>query len=138
MLSTGRYPKQLKLAHVIAVFKKGAINDENNYRPISLLSNIGTHECIGFVEENRDPFVVEGGMKHKYNTRKKDDLIDEKNNFTYLQINARYTMIKLYNMLLLLAKNLPKMKLKVKLKNYMKSKAHFNLTEFYENKVESL
>ena len=37
-IEMGEYPAQLKLAKVIALFKKGDKLQPNNYRPISLLS----------------------------------------------------------------------------------------------------
>mgnify|MGYP001799024102 CR=1 FL=1 len=37
----GIFPDAFKLAKVIPVFKKGQINECSNYRPISLLSNLG-------------------------------------------------------------------------------------------------
>ena len=39
-IKTGCYPDQLKIAKVIPIFKKGSNSDPNNYRPISILSNI--------------------------------------------------------------------------------------------------
>ena len=48
----GVFPDILKTAKVIPIFKKEEQQDCNNYRPISLLSNIGkiieklTHECL--------------------------------------------------------------------------------------------
>ena len=39
--SEGTFPNLLKFANVIPVFKKGENLDYNNYRPISLISNIG-------------------------------------------------------------------------------------------------
>ena len=39
-IKTGKYPDHLKIAKVIPIFKKGSNNDPNNYRPISILSNV--------------------------------------------------------------------------------------------------
>ena len=38
--NTGIFPSSLKLARVMSIFKKGDQQDCNNYRPISVLSNI--------------------------------------------------------------------------------------------------
>ena len=38
--NTGIFPRSLKLARVMPIFKKGDQQDYNNYRPISVLSNI--------------------------------------------------------------------------------------------------
>ena len=39
--STGIFPRRLKLAYIKAIYKKGEIDEARNYRPFSLLSNIG-------------------------------------------------------------------------------------------------
>ena len=39
--STGVFPDLLKIANIIPAFKKGDSQDYNNYRPISLTSNLG-------------------------------------------------------------------------------------------------
>ena len=39
-LSTGKVISDFKIAKVIPLYKKGDASDINNYRPISLLSNI--------------------------------------------------------------------------------------------------
>ena len=56
----GEYPAQLKLAKVIALFKKGDKLQPNNYRPISLLScfnkifeKILCRKLVKFLELNK-------------------------------------------------------------------------------------
>ena len=34
-LSSGVFPDELKIAKVIPLFKRGAVNDVSNYRPVS-------------------------------------------------------------------------------------------------------
>ena len=36
-ISTGAFPDEWKLAHVVPVFKKGIRSDVNDYRPISII-----------------------------------------------------------------------------------------------------
>ena len=57
----GEYPAQLKLAKVIALFKKGDKLQPNNYRPISLLScfnkifeKILCRKLVKFLELNKN------------------------------------------------------------------------------------
>ena len=38
-LASGNFPEKLKLARITPVFKKDSRFDEDNYRPISVLSN---------------------------------------------------------------------------------------------------
>jgi hypothetical protein len=38
ILASGIYPEELKVAKIIPLYKKGAHDSANNYRPISLLS----------------------------------------------------------------------------------------------------
>ena len=39
-IETGTWPEALKVAEIIAIYKSGAKNKIENYRPISLISNI--------------------------------------------------------------------------------------------------
>ena len=41
LFSEGTFPNLLKFANIIPLFKKGDNLDYNNYRPISIISNIG-------------------------------------------------------------------------------------------------
>ena len=69
---TGVQPEKLKLAKVIPIFKKGSKLSTENYRPISLLSNINKifekivfERVYGFIEKHD---VI---YKHQYGFRKK-------------------------------------------------------------------
>lgn len=60
MLLTGEFPKTFKVAVVKPLFKKGDKTDLNNYRPISLISNLAKiaekiikHRIIGFLNKHK-------------------------------------------------------------------------------------
>ena len=59
-IDNGKYPYDLKIAKVIALYKKGVKYDPNNYRPISLLShfdkifqNIICRRLFSILERNK-------------------------------------------------------------------------------------
>ena len=71
----GEYPAQLKLAKVIALFKKGDKLQPNNYRPISLLScfnkifeKILCRKLENFLELNKILFKYQYGFRKLYST----------------------------------------------------------------------
>ena len=74
-IQTGVYPHDVKLAQVIALYKKGARHDPNNYRPICLLSNfdkifekILCKRFIYFLERNRILYCHQYGFRKFYST----------------------------------------------------------------------
>ena len=74
-IQTGVYPHDMKLAQVIALYKKGAKHDPNNYRPISLLSifdkifeKILCKRLISFLERNRILYCHQYGFRKFYST----------------------------------------------------------------------
>ena len=73
--SEGTFPELLKFANVIPVFKKGDNLDYNNYRPKSLISNIGkliekiVHKRLySFLEKNYILFEQQYGFRNKLST----------------------------------------------------------------------
>ena len=71
----GEYPTQLKIAKVIALFKKGQKTQPNNYRPISLLScfdkifeKILSKRLVKFLEINKILFKYQYGFRKLYST----------------------------------------------------------------------
>ena len=67
------FPNMLKIANVIPVHKKGDQLDCNNYRPISLLSNISKifeksmHIClVNFLKKNKLLFCHQFGFRNGY------------------------------------------------------------------------
>ena len=75
-LITGSFFTSLKTAKVIPVFKnKGSPHDVNNYRPISLLSNIDKifeklikSRLVDFLDENKIIFKNQFGFRNKHST----------------------------------------------------------------------
>ena len=70
--SEGTFPNLLKFANVIPVFKNGDNLDYNNYRPISLISNIGKliekivqKRLYSFLEKNSLLFKQQYGFRNK-------------------------------------------------------------------------
>ena len=72
---TGTFPEILKLALVIPIFKKGSRLDCNNYRPISLLSNISKliekimySRLYSFLNAYNCLYDLQFGFRAKYST----------------------------------------------------------------------
>ena len=71
----GIFPNFLKVANVIPIHKKGEKLDSNNYRPISLLSNISKlfeksmHiRLTSFLRKNKILFSYQFGFRSNYST----------------------------------------------------------------------
>ena len=75
-MQTGKFVTLLKIAKVIPVYKnKGSPYDSNNYRPISLLSNIDKifeklvkSRLVNFLDENKIIFKNQFGFRSKHST----------------------------------------------------------------------
>ena len=75
VFKTGKFPDILKTAKVIPAFKKGDPLNCNNYRPISLLSNIGKliekliyKRVYIFLEQNNCLYTHQFGFRIKHST----------------------------------------------------------------------
>ena len=74
-IENGKYPDDLKIAKVIALYKKGVKFDPNNYRPISLLSlfdkmyeKILCMRLVSFLERNKIWYCYQYGFRKLYST----------------------------------------------------------------------
>ena len=73
-----KYPTLLKVAKVIALFKKGERHNPHNYRPISLLSSFNkiferiiAKRLIAFLEQYNILFDYQYGFRRLYSVRSK-------------------------------------------------------------------
>ena len=75
-IETGKFISSLKIAKVVPIFKnKGSANEVNNYRPISLLSNIDKifeklihSRLMEFLDHNGSLFNHQFGFRKKHST----------------------------------------------------------------------
>ena len=74
-IKTGIFPDLLKLSKTIPVFKKGSKMAVENYRPISLLSNINKifeklmyNRVYKFLEDNKCLYDLQFGFRRKHST----------------------------------------------------------------------
>ena len=86
-LHQSKYPTNWKLAHVIAVFKKGDSSLPSNYRPISLIS------CVGKIMER----VI---YKHVYNYLHQNKLIYEYQSGFLPKHSTVHQLLEIYNSIL--------------------------------------
>src|SRR5579872_7131150 len=97
-----------------SIFK---MKQQDSCKPIfvnkNILTVVGMYilDSVMFVHENRD-FFVDYDLKHDYDTRYKSKLVPEKYNFTYLQKNVKFCVMKIYNCFSESIRTLPKNKLK--------------------------
>ena len=86
-LAQGKYPSTWKIAHVIAIFKKGDSSLPSNYRPISLIS------CVGRVMEK----VI---YKHVYKHLHSNNLIYQYQSGFLPEHSTVHQLIELHNTIL--------------------------------------
>jgi hypothetical protein len=74
-LAQGIFPKELKIAILIPIFKSGDRNESGNYRPISLLSSFSKiferifyTRLIDFLQKQNILFQFQFGFREKYSS----------------------------------------------------------------------
>ena len=74
-LSEGVFPDLLKIAQICPIYKKGARDCRENYRPISLLSNLSKlferamhRRVYNFLESTESLFTLQFGFRKKHST----------------------------------------------------------------------
>ena len=76
-LRTGTHPELVKTAKILPIFKKGTQLSTNNYRPISLLSNLNKileklmfTRAYNFLEKNNIIYKLQFGFRKKHSTNR--------------------------------------------------------------------
>lgn len=90
------------------------------------------YEAVIFIVKNMSLFA-DYDRFHLYDTRNKNDLLNIKANFTYVQRNIPFSIIKIYNKLPEIYKNQPLKKLKENLRATLLEKAYYTLDEYFDD-----
>lgn len=90
------------------------------------------YEAILFVKENNSLFDIHK-KQHTHNTRNKNDLNTTTPNFTFVQKNVPYSIIKIYNKLPETIRNLSLKEFKSKLKIFLTKKAYYTMDEYFND-----
>ena len=90
-----------------------------------------------FIKRNSDLFV-DAEIKHQYHTRKKCDYNIEYTKYSFIQRNVGVSIRKIWNNISEASRGLNTDLLKIKLKNFLLSKAYYNLNDFFEGGIIEL
>lgn len=118
-----------------SIFRMKPTESCKNYfieQKILTITSIYVVECIMFVYDNWQ-FFKNLKLTHNYPTRNKSYLVGDKYNFSYLQKNVDFSLIKMYNFLPECVRGLARNKLKATLKIFLAKKAFYSLEEFYRS-----
>lgn len=99
---------------------------------IMTVISLYVYHSVLFMNENK-AYFSDCVKTHKYDTRKKEDLVNERYKYTYLQRNVKYNIIKIYNLLPEDKRNIPSRNLKKWLKSILTQKPYYTLSEFFED-----
>lgn len=100
---------------------------------ILTLYSLYIYECVMFAIRNSS-ILTDFQHDHIYNTRNKDLLYTTRANFSYLQKNIVYMLLKIWNLLPTSFKTLTVGRQKLKLKKFLIKKCYYTVSEFLEEK----
>ena len=96
-IENGIYPNAMKIARILAIFKKGSKEDPNNYRPISLLSCFNKiferllhKQLMNFLKKHKSLFKYQFGFRPKHSTA--DALINITDNIKDFMDKGNYVL----------------------------------------------
>lgn len=87
-------------------------------------------ESIIFIKQNSDLFE-DHSRTHSYDTRQKEDLLNIRSNFTYLQKNVQFSIMKIFNKLPLSLRSLNLHLLRKRLREVLQRRAYYGIEEYY-------
>lgn len=101
---------------------------------ILTLYSLAIIESIMFVKKNYEMFS-KNIYNHDYSTRNKNNLKNDKLNYTYLQKNVNSLVISLYNKVPICWRSQPEKILRAKLKKILLKKAYYSINDFICDKL---
>lgn len=109
----------------------------NVFRDRKILTIISMYilDSFMFVHTNSDIFETYMN-NHRYATRHKLNLLPEKCNYSYIQKNVNYVILKIYNSFPESVRALCKTEVKRLLTKYLLEGAYYSLNEFFSSSVE--
>lgn len=102
---------------------------------ILTLASLYIYESSIFVKENIHHLFK--SLEHSYDTRNKTLLSTNKKNYSYIQRNVEYSVIKIYNKLPDNIRNLHTEAMKRKLKQILVKKAYYTMDEYFSDALIS-
>lgn len=100
---------------------------------ILTLYSLYIQECVLFAIRNSS-ILIDFHHDHIYNTRNRDLLYADRPNFSYLQKNIVYMLVKIWNLLPISFKTLKENQQKIRLKIFLIKKCYYSVTEFLMEK----
>lgn len=99
---------------------------------IYTIYNIYIQESIKFILKNPDLFENQK-VEHKYDTRQKQNLKTDIPQFSYLQKNVTFNIVKVWNSLPTTFRQLPKKKIEHKIKQLLENRSYYSVEEFFND-----
>lgn len=104
---------------------------------IQTIFNIYIYECVAFILDNHSLFADMVG-KHDHDTRYKSNLITGKINYTYIQRNVTFSIMKVWNKLPLTLRAQHPRVIKKRLRAFLGQRAYYGLDGFFSDDLKDL
>lgn len=100
---------------------------------ILTLYTLYIYDCISFILNNYSLFEELGGQ-HRYSTRFRDNLRTDRPNYTFVQRNVKFNILKVWNKLPVSFRDQPSKGILTKLRRFLIEKSYYTLNDFYEDR----